>query len=174
MEPWITPKMFFQFLLILGGMVAIWFVSWYILKVIPSKIRYQQLKSAGILAVDKMNGKDFELWLKNMFSNLGYRVKMTQTTSDGGADLILTSSTGKKIAVQAKKSASKNIGVKAVEEIMRGQRIYGCDEAWVVTNQYFTKDALSSAPKCGVVLWNRNDLLKAQRKIQQAHKKVII
>ncbi|MTI84408.1 MAG: restriction endonuclease [Firmicutes bacterium] len=171
MERWVNFKMFVEFLLILAVMVAIWFVPWYIIKVIPSKIRYQQLKSTGIINIDRKSGKDFELWLKNMFSNLGYRIKMTPITSDGGADLILTSSRGKKIAVQAKKSAGKNIGVKAVEEIMRGQKVYGCDEAWVVTNQYYTKDALSDAKKCGVVLWNRDDLLKTQRRIQQAHRK---
>ena len=127
---------------------------------IPTYIRNQRLKKAGILDTDTMSGIEFENWLKYRFQDMGYRVKTTPRTGDGGADLILTGRNGERIAVQAKKSARQNIGVKAIEEVLRGKMVHDCDRAMVVTNQYYTKQAYSNAKKCNIELWDRDVLLK--------------
>ncbi len=127
---------------------------------IPAFLKNQRLKKAGILDTDSMSGIDFEKWLKYRFEEMGCRVKTTPRTGDGGADLILTNLHGERIAVQVKKSAKQNIGVKAIEEVLRGKMVYNCDKTMVVTNQYYTKQAYSDAKKCNIELWDRDVLLE--------------
>ncbi|KJS76326.1 MAG: hypothetical protein JL56_05775 [Desulfotomaculum sp. BICA1-6] len=131
-----------------------------LISAIPSYIRNNRLKNAGILDTDTMDGIEFEDWLKHRFKEMGYRVQTTPRTGDGGADLILTGRNGERIAVQAKKSAKQNIGVKAIDEVLRGIRVHDCDRAMVVTNQYYTDQAKRDAKKCNIELWNRDDLLE--------------
>lgn len=117
-------------------------------------------RRAGIDKVDQMTGHDFEVWLEALFRRGGYRTRRTRDADDGGADLILTKPGGARIAVQAKKLARNNVGVKAISEVLRGREVYGCQEAWVVTNQGYTRQARDQAPKCGVKLLGRDDLIR--------------
>jgi len=126
---------------------------------IPKILKNSRLKKVGILDTDSMSGIDFENWLKYRFKEMGYTVKTTPRTGDGGADLILINRHGERIAVQAKKSAKQNIGVKAISEVMRGKSVHNCVKAMVITNQYYTKQAYSDAKKCDVELWDRDVLL---------------
>ena len=58
---------------------------------------------------------------------------------------------GKKIVVQAKRY-SKDVGIKAVQEVIGAKSYYNADEAWVVSNRYFTKAAKDLAQKGNVLL----------------------
>lgn len=118
----------------------------------------QLLRRSGIKEIDRMEGVQFEFYLKELYSSLGYSAKVTKSSGDFGADLILTKD-GRKIVVQAKRY-SNNVGVKAVQEIKAAQSHYSAVESWVVTNSYFTKAAIELASSNAVKLINRDQLIK--------------
>jgi restriction system protein len=105
-----------------------------------------------------MDGVKFEYYLKELYISLGYSAKVTKSSGDFGADLVLTKD-GRKIVVQAKRY-SNNVGVKAVQEIKAAQSHYNAIESWVVTNSYFTKAAVELARSNSVKLINRDQLIQ--------------
>lgn len=114
---------------------------------------------SGIRDIDRMTGFEFEEYLKVLFKKLGYKSALTRKTGDFGADLVLIGRN--KIVVQAKRYGFKNkVGVDAVREVYASKAYYKADEAWVVTNSFFTEQAKELADACGVKLLNRNELQK--------------
>lgn len=111
-----------------------------------------------MLEVDNMTGIVFEEFLKGLLKHKGYKVRLTSTTGDYGADLIL-SANDKKIVVQAKRYKRK-VGIKAVQEIVSAKNYYNADECWVITNNYFTIPAVNLADSNHVVLIDRDLLMK--------------
>ncbi|WP_083392277.1 restriction endonuclease [Bacillus sp. MUM 13] len=63
----------------------------------------RRLKRAGIHQIDKVTGTQFEQYLELLFTQKGYKVKLTNATGGFGADLIRRSPGGKTIVVQAKR-----------------------------------------------------------------------
>jgi restriction system protein len=115
-------------------------------------------RNPTMAAVDAMSGWEFERWLGKLYEGRGFAVEQTPYSGDYGADLILTWN-GLHIAVQSK-SGHQNAGVKAVQEVHAAKTYYGCDKAVVVTNQYFTEQALLLAEKLGVRMRHRGDLTR--------------
>ncbi|VWD36107.1 hypothetical protein BCO18430_06396 [Burkholderia contaminans] len=106
--------------------------------------------------VDAMNGYDFEKFLGEIFQSAGFDVEGTKLSGDQGADLFV-SRFGKKIVIQAK-NYSGSVGNAAVQEAISAKSFYGCDEAMVVTNSYFTRSALELADATSVRLVGRREL----------------
>lgn len=117
-----------------------------------------RLAKSGITDLDKLDGLDFERYLEILFKKLGYQVRRTPYQGDYGADLILQRGE-EKTAVQAKRHRSA-VGVKAVQEAVAAKEYYSCNKAMVVTNSRFTPQARTLAKANGVVLWDRNELVK--------------
>ena len=132
------------------------------IKSIPHWILESRARAAGIDKVDSMTGKDFEIWLAQQFKIAGYDVKRTPYQGDHGADLILSTNNGAKIAVQAKKLSKRKdrVGAKALGEVLRGKKYYNCDKAMVVTNQGYTQQARDEAKRIGIELFDREELVK--------------
>ena len=105
-----------------------------------------------------MTGWEFERWLEQFFQRLGFQVKRTPYRGDFGADFVLTWN-GVNIAVQAKRSR-RQVGVAAVQEVVAAKAYYGCEQAMVVTNGYFSEQAVILARVNGVRLRFRDDLAK--------------
>lgn len=120
--------------------------------------RAERLKRSGIAEIDKMEGVQFEKYLGYLFTTQGYKAKVTQAAGDYGADLVLTKD-GKRIVVQAKRY-SKNVGLKAVQEVQGAKAHYGASEAWVVTNRDYSTQAYNLAKSNGVRLINRDELVE--------------
>lgn len=116
-----------------------------------------KLRKAGIREIDDMTGEEFEQFLGELFKKRGFKISYTATSGDYGADLILQDG-DEKIAVQAKRY-SGNVGVKAVQEIIGAVKMYDANEAWVVTNSYFTKQAIKLAEINDVYLIDRDELI---------------
>jgi restriction system protein len=118
-----------------------------------------RLKRSGIAEIDRMDGRTFERRLAMLFRRHGYHVEHVGRRGDYGADLIVRRN-GTRTVVQAKRW-TKNVGVRAVQEANAAPALYGCSGAIVVTNRYFTEAAKKLARANGVVLWDRNRLVKA-------------
>lgn len=126
--------------------------------------RYK-LSKAGIYQVDWMSGADFESFLKTLFSNLGYKVKHVGRIGDLGSDLIIEMD-GVRTAVQAKRWKG-NVGPNAVREVYTVIRPRNCTLGMVVTNSFYTKEAIYLAKQNNIALWDRNDLVNNILKSQK-------
>lgn len=138
------------------------------LKYLVKYIKNQKYLKSTMSKVDVMSGEDFEGFLKAHFEALGYKVRLTPKTADYGADLILTRE-GEKIAVQAKRYRNEKVSNKAVQEVVAAIPVYDKNHSgmkgMVVTNSYFTSNAVTQARACNVELWDR-DTLKRKFKLQ--------
>ena len=132
-------------------------IIYYRRKRIDQQNYVKKLQASDMAAVDVMTGREFELYLEVLFQTLGYGAEQLPTSKDFGADLILVSG-DKRIAVQAKRYKA-NVGNRAVQMILGAKSYYGCQEAWIVTNSFYTKAAIQMASKTNVVLVDRNGLL---------------
>ena len=119
----------------------------------------KQIKES-MLDIDKMKGVQFENWLKKLFINQGFQVELTSSTADFGVDLILTSDTGKRTAVQAKRYDSKSkISNGDVLKLESGARYHNCERSIFVTTAYYSGHAKEAGQKLSVELWDRNKLI---------------
>lgn len=106
---------------------------------------------------DSLSGTDFELYVKAIFENMGYSVGVTPTSNDYGADLIVFNGQ-LKIVVQTKRY-SEPVGISAIQEIVGAITFYEANLGMVITNNYFTPNAINLATSANIVLWNRDDLI---------------
>jgi restriction system protein len=106
----------------------------------------------------KLNGHQFEDYLKELFSILGYQAVRTKLSGDQGADLIVKID-GVKTVIQAKKYQG-SVTNKAVQEVVASKKHYGADNAMVVTTGTFTKSAIELAKSNKVDLWDKDKLKK--------------
>src|SRR5208283_170393 len=94
------------------------------------------------------------------FAKCGCQCEMTPPTGDQGADLIVRYK-GRRIAVQVKRWSGA-VSNRAVQEVVASQKVYGCGEAWVVTNSRFTQSAREVAMAHDVVLVEGTELERLQ------------
>lgn len=116
------------------------------------------LSRARLEDLDEMTGWEFERWLEQFFKRVGFDVRPTPYRGDFGADFVLTWN-GVKIAVQAKRSR-RQVGVSAVQEVVASKAYYGCEQAMVVTNGYFSEQAIILGRANGVRMRFRDDLAR--------------
>ena len=99
------------------------------------RMRKQQkaLLKADMPYIDKMDGRQFEIYLQILFRHLGYHPEVTKQSGDFGADLVMERD--EKIVVQAKRYGYKNrVSLSAVQEVYGAKAYYRANQAWVVTN----------------------------------------
>lgn len=114
-----------------------------------------------------LRDRAFEIWLLELYQNRGYRVEHNGGPADHGADLILFKE-GRKIVVQAKGYGGKVNG-HAVDQANSGRGFYHADEAWAVTNNFFTAHAKIHAKGLRVKLYDQNSLRRYLETERQYH-----
>jgi hypothetical protein len=113
-------------------------------------------KRYSIDDVDLMGGLDFEKFVAELFTKMGYSAEVTKASGDQGIDVI-ASKNGSSIGIQAK-CYSGSVGNSAIQEVVAGKTHYKLDKALVVTNSFFTESAQQLAQSNSVILWDRNIL----------------
>ena len=106
--------------------------------------------------LDLLDGIQFEEFLAKLYKKMGYTAEVTKSSGDQGGDLIISKGS-KKTVVQAKRYSDK-VANSAVQEAVTAIRHYDCDNAMVVTTNYFTKSAIELASSNDVTLTDRDDL----------------
>ncbi|MCU9601749.1 restriction endonuclease [Pallidibacillus thermolactis] len=147
----------------------------YIIKQAKENRYLKELAKSGMKEIDRMDGLQFEVYLKALFREIGYRPLVTKSSHDFGADLIMKKH-DKKIVIQAKRYSYRNkVGIEAVQQIYSAKAYYKADECWVITNSSFTKSAEKLASACNVKLIDRKKLVHLINKINPSvsAKKVI-
>lgn len=144
-----------------AGIFFIIFISFYFIKKIRSQMKQRAIRDkylkSRIYEIDQMQGIEFENLLKAHFEKLGYKVKLTPASNDFGADLVLYKD-HQITVVQAKRYKDK-VNNKAVQEVAGAIGKYKADKGMVVTNSFFTKNAIELARANNIELWNRNTLI---------------
>lgn len=112
--------------------------------------------------IDELEGHAFEYYCADLLRyNQFTKVQVTSGSGDFGVD-ILCEKGSKTYAIQCK-CYSKNVGNKAVQEVVSGKIFYKCDYAVVMTNSYFTSAAHETARLTDVELWDRGRLRELHR-----------
>lgn len=147
---------------------SLWYFSFFIifLAIFILIIRRFRLARANMFEIDKMSGDEFESYLEILFKSDGYKVTHVGShNGDYGADLILEKD-NKRIAVQAK-CWHNTVGEKAIQEVISSKAVYNCQEAMVITNNWFSFQAQYLAKANKIDLWDRNDLVSAILRIRK-------
>ncbi|WP_051412203.1 restriction endonuclease [Halonatronum saccharophilum] len=127
--------------------------------------RTKKVTPITLSTIDQLSGEEFELFLKLLFTKLGYKTTLIGCRGDQGADLIIEKENDK-IVIQAKRYKG-NVGNKAVQEVLSARAYYECNGAMIVTNSHFSPAAIELARSKGnkVTLWNRENLSKELSKV---------
>ncbi|MBR2384573.1 MAG: restriction endonuclease [Clostridia bacterium] len=123
----------------------------------------------SLFRIDRMNGHDFEEFMKTVYKTLGYKVEQTKKSGDQGIDLIIKKHF-KKTGIQLKRY-SNSVGNSAVQEAVAGKKFYKLDRVCVLTNRSFTKSAIELAKANKVELIDREDLKKLLKKAKKKGRK---
>lgn len=113
-------------------------------------------KSLSISEIDQLAGKEFENEIAKAYQSQGYTILKVLHSNDQGADIIMTKF-NKKIVIQAKRWKG-SVPNKAIQEVATARTHYDCDEAWIVTNSYLTKQAIALAKTNKVKIFDRDSL----------------
>ena len=152
-------------LLAIACIVLLLLLTWMIRRII---YRGQRIRSEAnpqkitIKDIDKMeDGSEFELYLYNLFEQLGYdEVHKTTSSRDFGADLVFVDRLGRRSVVQAKRyGANHPVGLHAVQEIYTSMRYYEADRSIILTSARYTDACRTLAAVNGVKLLDREDLM---------------
>lgn len=147
-------------------MQAVWIIAGLIIAILLFKLlkkwlNKQKYLSSALSDLDKLSGESFEEYLMYMFRTQGYKVKMTEQTNDYGADLVMYKD-GIKTIAQAKRYRGR-VGVEAVQQIVAAKAYYNADQCMVVTNSFYTPNAINLAKANGVILMDRNELMNIKK-----------
>ncbi len=147
------------------GLIVIAAIAYFI-----HEAKVARLRRSGIAQIDQMDGIQFEKYLEQLFRLQGYKANATRAQGDYGADLVMTRN-GEKIVVQAKRY-SKNVGLKAVQEVHGAIAHYKASSGWVVTNSGYTQQARNLAVSNNVRLIGRDELVEMilAVKVQEKYK----
>lgn len=132
-------------------------ISYLIIKKYFDRRMRRMYLNSGLEDIDEMTGIDFEIYLYHKFKSMGYKVRMTPVTGDYGADLVLKKKR-EKVVVQAKRY-HKEVGIAAVQEVIGSIAYYNADRGAVITNSFFTLNAVNLAAANEIVLWDRRALI---------------
>ena len=100
--------------------------------------------------MNQKSGLDFEVYVQAIFEDREIPVFETPTSNDYGADLVLYRNG--KVAVIQCKYHSAPIGIHAVQEVVGAIKHYKADAGIVISNQPFTRQAVTLAQSNHVLL----------------------
>lgn len=156
--------LFIIFPITLIGLI-IYGIIWLIIYIVNRRNKYKKYdkfiienNTLEILnQVDNFEGLKFEEFVAEILHKNGYsNVEVTKGSGDFGADVIAEKD-NIRYAFQCKRFNS-TIGPKPIGEVLRGMKKYNCEKGIVITNNYFTNQAIKEGTICDVELWDRDKL----------------
>ena len=113
--------------------------------------------SSDLSYLDNTSGREFEIFVVDLFEKLGFSSTITNRSKDYGCDMMLQQGEYR-IAVQAKRSESE-LTFTSVQRALDSLKKYDAKLAIVVTNNKFISSAKQLAKIKNVVLIDRKKLL---------------
>lgn len=122
-----------------------------------SGIEYRSLSD-----LKRMHPFKFEDYIAKLYKNMGYSVKQTKRTGDGGKDIVATKN-GQTYFVECKRY-SDPINVHKMRDFVGACVLGGKDVKGIyVTTSSFTNDAKSAANRIGIQMIDGNKLMSMVR-----------
>lgn len=137
------------------GAIVVLIIVGLIAKAIAEEKRVRALELAD---VDNMSGTEFEHYVGRLLAHQGFGIKVTKASGDFGVDIVAKKD-GATYAIQVKRY-SNSVSRRAVSDAVAGKEHYACNGAMVVTNNYFTKGAITLAQSTKCDLVDRDTLAK--------------
>jgi restriction endonuclease Mrr len=119
-----------------------------------------------------MNPSEFEDYIANLFSHLGYNTKKVGHSHDEGVDVIAEKENSK-IYIQCKKFESKKVDVKNIREFygaIASDLVSGNNKGYFVTTSDFTKEAEKFVENKPIELINSQKLVALIREAEKIEK----
>lgn len=110
----------------------------------------------------EMSGRDFEIAVANVFKKNNYNVELTQSSSDGGVDIILKDSNGIIKYVQCKAYKNK-VGIAPVRELFGVMTDNNINYGMMVTLKGYTQGVYDFVKNKNIELLDLNDILKLNK-----------
>jgi len=127
------------------------------LKKFEEKLMVEDRKNKTYFSdLDFLTGLEFEQFIADLFTKMGYLATKTKASGDQGIDVVVKKD-GREIGIQTKCYSSK-VSNTAIQEVAAGIAYHKCNRGMVITNNYFTKSAIELADKNNVILWDREIL----------------
>lgn len=115
-------------------------------------------RDALVQRLSELSDEEFKRLMAYYFRHRGYTVETTPASGDRDADLIIAAD-DRRIAVLLKRQDGP-VGEGGVREALAGRAFYGTYEAWIVTNDTFTRAARHDAGVAGVRLIDGDELAR--------------
>lgn len=113
-------------------------------------------RAAIVQRLNEISDKEFEQLARYYLRNRGYVIDTTIASGGRGADLVISAGEGR-ISVLLKRQDAP-VSNRAVQEALGGRAFYGTYEAWLITNNTFTREARYDAKRKDVRLTDRDEL----------------
>ena len=149
-------------LVILSPVVLVYLICKAVSNAKKNKTNKEKISVFNMTQIDSLSGIEFENFLKELFEKLGYEVSLTQKSYDFGADLIVEKKN--QVSIVQAKCYNHTVGVKAVQEIIGAKNHYVSNDAFVATNNYFSKEAQILASENDIKLLDRDVLMNLIKK----------
>ena len=112
--------------------------------------------------IKQMDGHEFERWFAKVLQWNGYRTRVTQKSGDGGVDIVMHESNGKRL-IQCKRMKRK-ADVKALRELRGVMAHQGAASGGFVCTGGFTKKAIEFCRSENITLWGMTEIMLLQKK----------
>ncbi|MFI5240612.1 MAG: restriction endonuclease [Candidatus Saccharimonadia bacterium] len=117
---------------------------------------------AGLRDADSMDGLEFEHYVANLLRASGFRGVSLTERYDFGIDIIAEKD-GIRWGIQVKRYSGL-VKASAVRQVVTGLKLYGCDQAMVITNSTYSAVARRLAAANDCVLVDRSGLKRLERR----------
>lgn len=114
-----------------------------------------------LLNIDNISGRDFEIFLNNIFKMAGYETYLTPEKGDNGIDIFITKD-NMTTAIQAKKfklDGTNIVKLDTVREFTGALSPHAHMHGAIITTHFFTPEAIRLAEQHNIELINREDLI---------------
>ena len=120
------------------------------------KKREKHLKALEQSGIDLLDLAQFQKHIGALLTRQGFNLRTPEGSFNLGVDLIAEREKNR-YAVQIKRQATPISGA-IVNDLEREKHRYGCDRSMIISNNYFTDDALERARSSGCALIDREKL----------------
>lgn len=137
--------------------------------VITFKYKHRQFSKSEIInKVENMSPREFEIFCGNIFKQAGYKVVVTETTCDGGKDIIAVNDEDI-IYIECKHYAPDNlVGREILQKLVGASVGGGATKAILITTSDYNDNAYTYSKAVEwLYLWTIEDILDAMNEIEK-------
>lgn len=102
-----------------------------------------------------LSPREFEEFVAELFTRMGYQVELTPYVKDYGADVVARKGKGR-VLIQVKKYEPRHhVGARDVQRALGSRWKYRANKSILITTSDFTKEAKKQSEGAPIQLWNR-------------------